>query len=388
MTERRCAVPELDVLRRLGDQIVPPTFEALRETAHRRTRRTRLAASLAVAASVAAMSATLLYVGRETDRRPEPAPAPAPTSRPLTDADGSTIHYGDRTVEAGGPVVELDVTDDGVGFRTEDGRIWFTDGSTIDPLGALGETGPGYRDSWPLLSRPGWMLSANAGSRLVWFEFPTLGRPEVVVYDTGTGEEVARDAIRLESGHTAVPALLSDRFVYWFKDPDSAEMPEDQSHVRYDPDTGEQSQITERDLLRDLDTEAAVRSVRLKGDGRWDSSGTFHYSDGMGQQMGVDLKKGVAGVDGVAPVGAGDMVAEDVRGEPFVFAPPPDYTDPNGVAWLVQWLDDQTVVVLSPLRQRTDLITCHLETRACEVATSAPTGIVAPDFGKSEFIGT
>jgi hypothetical protein len=141
-------------------------------------------------------------------------------------------------------------------------------------------------------------------------------------------------------------------------------------------------------VIADLDDEAAKRSIRLKGDGRLDSSGAFHYSDGMGQQMSLDLTKGAAGVDGVAPVGPGDMKAQDVNGEPFVFDPPPGYTDKSGVAWLVQWLDDQTVVVLSPLRQRTDLIVCHLGTHTCDVAASAPTGIVAPDFGTSEFIGS
>jgi hypothetical protein len=70
-----------------------------------------------------------------------------------------------------------------------------------------------------------------------------------------------------------------------------------------------------------------------------------------------------------------------------VFEPPPDYTANAGVGWLVQWLDDETVVVLSPLPQRTDLITCHLETRRCDVAVSTPPGIVAPDFGSSGYIG-
>jgi hypothetical protein len=380
---------ELDVLRRLGDQIVPPSFEALRETARRRARRTRVATSVAVAASVVAVTASTLYLGGDADRQVEPAPAPepAPSSRPLTYADGSTIHYGDQRIQAGGTVAELDVTDYGVGFRTADGRIWFTDGSTIDRLGALGETGPGYGDPWPLTSHPGWMLSSNTGSRLVWFEFRAPGEPEVVVYDTGTKEEVARDAVRLEPGHTAVPALLSDSYVYWFKDPNPDELPEDQTQVRYDPATAEQSPVTEGDVLRDLDTDAAVRSVRLKGDGRWDSSNAFHYSDGLGQQMGVDLRQGVAGVNGVAPVGGGDMVAEDVRGHPFAFEPPHGYTDKSGVAWLVQWLDDQTVVVVSPLRQGTDLLTCHLTTDTCEVAASAPTGIVVPALGKSQFLG-
>ena len=376
---------ELDVLRRLGDQIVPPPFEALRETARRRVRRARVATTVAVAAIVLAIIATTVYLGRDSDRRIEPAPAPA--VRLLTYADGSTIHYGELTVEADAPVVELDVTDDGVGFRTADGRIWFTDGSSTDRLGDLGETGPGYGDTWPLTSHPGWMLSPNTGSRLVWFEFPAPGEPEVVVYDTDTRREDARDTVGLEPGHTAVPALLSDRFVYWFRDPDPGEMPEDQALVRYDPATGERSRTTEQALLGDLDADAAARSVRLKGDGRWDSSDAFHYSDGMGQQVGLSLRKGVAGVNGVAPVGPGDMVAEDVDGRTFAFDPPPGYSATAGVAWLVQWLDDRTVVVLSPFRRSTNLIACHVETKTCEVAASAPAGIVAPDLGKSQFIG-
>jgi hypothetical protein len=380
---------ELDVLRRLGDQIVPPPFEALRETARRRVRRTRVA-SIAVAASVVAASLTTVYLGRDDDRRVEPAPpTPAPSSRPLTYADGSTIHYGDDSIEAEGPVVELDLTDYGVGFRTDDGRIWFSDGSTPAELGELGTTGPGYGDSnWPLTSHPNWMLSSNAGPRLVWFEFPSPGEPQIVVYDTGSGREVVRDTVALGPGHTAVPAELTERFVYWFKDPTSEEMPEDQVQFRYDPATREQSRITEPELLADLDEDAAERSVRLKGDGRWDTAPNgFHYSNGLGQQMGLDLQQGVAGINGVAPVGAGDMVAKDVDGRPFAFEPPSDYTDKSGVAWLVQWLDNQTVVVVSPLRDGTDLMACHLDTGRCEVAESAPVGIVVPELGKSRFIG-
>jgi hypothetical protein len=376
---------ELDALRRLGDQIAPPPFDALRETARRRTRGIRVATSIAVAAAVVVASGAAVLLGRDADSQIEPAPAP--TSRPLTYADGNTIHYGTHVFDAAGPVVELDVTDDGVGFRTDDGRIWFTDGSTPEQIGALGQTGPGYADPWPVTKHPGWILSANSGSRLVWFEFPRPGEPEVVVYDTGTEQEVVRDTVDLGPGHTAVPAWITDRYVYWFRDPSSEDLPEDQTQVRYDPATREQSRITETDLLADLDDEAAVRSVRLKEDGRADSTGRFHYSDGMELQMGVDLKKDVAGVDGVAPVGPGDMKVEDVTGQTFAFEPPPNYTARSGVAWLVQWLDDTTVVVLNPLRQSTDLIACHLDSHACEVAESASSGIVVPEFGKSQFIG-
>ena len=230
---------ELDVLRRLGDQIVPPPFRGpgrdrrVGEFGAPGWRRAWRSLSSSPCRPPPCSSGGTPTAGSSRRR--------LRSTRPLTYADGSTIHYGDRTVDAAGPVVELDVTDDGVGFRTDDGQIWFTDGSTIDRLGALGETGSGYRDPWPLTSHPSWMLSPNTGSRLVWFEFPAPGRPEVVVYDTGSGTEVAREVVQLGQGHTAVPATLTDRYVYWFKDPDPGEMPEDQAQVRYDPATGEQS---------------------------------------------------------------------------------------------------------------------------------------------------
>lgn len=378
---------ELDVLHSLGAELSPPPFEALRETAHRRDRAARVMGGVALVLSVTAASATAAYVTRDGDRDVQPAPAPAPTTRPLTYADGSTISYGDQVVEADGSVVELDLTDDGVAFRTDDGRIWFTDGSEVAPLGQLGDTGPGYEDPWPMMSRPGWMLSANDGSRLVWFEFPEPGSPEVVVYDTSSMSEVARDPVRLGPGRTSVPDLVSERFVYLFTDPDPDRTAPDQTLVRYDPVTGEQVGVGEAEVLQDLDADAAVRSVRLKGDDRSEKLRGFHYSDGMGLQMGLDLQPDVAGATGVAPVGPGDMVAEGVDGRPFAFEPPPDGRARSGVAWLVQWLDDQTVVVVNPLRRGTDLLACHLDTASCEVAVSAPAGIVVPDFGEAGFIG-
>src|SRR3954449_803523 len=111
---------ELDVLRRLGDQIVPPPFDALRQTARRRARRTRVAASAVVAAVVAVSGAAVLL---SRDPEPRVEPAPAPSTRELTYADGSTIHYGDRTVEADGAVVELNVPDAGGGARGGGRRI-------------------------------------------------------------------------------------------------------------------------------------------------------------------------------------------------------------------------------------------------------------------------
>ncbi len=97
---------DLDLLRRLGDDLVPPPLDLLRETARSRDRRTAAAAALVAAAAVAGIAAgALLLAPDEAGREPQPTETPtqiAPTSRPLTYADGATIHYGDRTVDAGG----------------------------------------------------------------------------------------------------------------------------------------------------------------------------------------------------------------------------------------------------------------------------------------------
>src|SRR3954451_12582448 len=105
----------------------------------------------------------------------------------------------------------------------------------------------------------------------------------------------------------------------------------------------------------------------------------------MGQQLKLGLRQGSAGVSGVGPVGGGEMIAQDVDRRPFVFEPPRNYTDKSGIAWLVQWIDNQTVVVLSPLRDGTDLITWPLDNGRCQVAVSAPAGVVVPDYGRSQF---
>lgn len=369
-------MPDLDVLRRLGDQILPPPLEVLRETARTRDRRRAVSVVIACLVALVILAATAFATVLGHDGPPQPiGPLPRPDHRPLTYADGATIHYGNRSVTADGPVVELDLTDDGVGFRTADGRIWFTDGSGADQVGTLGRPGPGFDDPWPLLRHPGWVVSANEGSRLSWFEFPSPGQPQVVVYDTAMRKEVARDPVPLEPGHTASPALVSQRFVYWYLDAGSGNEVADTRHVRYDPTTGELTRTTYRDVLDDLRRDASARTVLL---GSQDCGGTCPPLE---PEDGTSLQICVCGKEGIHPQGAGDATWEDVSGKPFAFDPIPGYAGENGVAWLVQWIDDHTVVVVNPLRERDDLLTCDLDTHACTVAVSASTTIVVPELG-------
>jgi hypothetical protein len=144
---------ELDLLRGLGDQIVPPPLDDLRQTARGRDRRTT--AALAAGSALVVTLATVLLLDRDTHSSPEPVGPPAPSSRPLTYAVGSEVHYGDQIVGTSGTVLELDLTDEGAVVRTDDAGIWFTDGSGLDRLGTLGKPG-----SLPTYWRPrrGWRL--------------------------------------------------------------------------------------------------------------------------------------------------------------------------------------------------------------------------------------
>ena len=250
---------ELELLRRLGDEITPPALDELRAIARKRDRARSwlLAATSAVAVAAVAVGAFLIDPdgGNST---PEPAPAPEErTTRPLTYADGTAIHHGDATIEAPSRVVELDLTDEGVAFRTADGRLWFADGSSVEELGAVGDPGPAYGpDSWPLLWMPSWMVSGNAGSRLAWFEFVRPGEPEVVVYDTRAREIVTRTAVDVGDGGWAAPYSVDEESAYWFLDPDEladANVPQ----VRLDLTTNTQATVTAEDYLAGLGRGAA-----------------------------------------------------------------------------------------------------------------------------------
>ena len=71
-------------------------------------------------------------------KTPDPSESTAvDDGRPLVYAAGSTIHYGDKTVDVGRIVDFVEATDDGVVYVTENDhrRLWFTDGSFHKRIG-------------------------------------------------------------------------------------------------------------------------------------------------------------------------------------------------------------------------------------------------------------
>ena len=82
----------------------------------------------------------------------------------------------------------------------------------------------------------------------------------------------------------------------------------------------------------------------------------------------------------VVPEGEQPLVVLDgLTDKGFRFSAPPEYPETIPV-WLVQWLDDDSVVLQADQDDRIDLLECQVSTGACEVALEAPSDAVVPEL--------
>jgi len=370
---------DLDLLRSLGGEIVAPPFHALREIARRRTRQRATATVGSAAAAVAIVAgATFLTAGDdENSTEPIGPPDAGSTTHPLTYAQGTTIHYGDQTVTAPAAAVELDVTDDGVVARTEDGGIWFTDGTDIEQVGTLGEPTPEMEEppgGFPPPT-PGFVVSPNTGSQAAWFEFPQPGEPVLVVFDTHAREESLRTTIELGPSGYAALASVTESSAYWFTSREPEILGDDVllPDARVDLATGKQETVTTKAFEAETQVPNTPRTMMLNhAEGKQPVK--YWIAEGIYWQF--DVTK-----DRVEPQGAQPLDARDGgTGKRFAFDAPAGYPEaaPN---WLTQWLDDDTVVVTVNRGGHDDLLECHFSTGACTVAVRVPEEAVMPEIG-------
>jgi hypothetical protein len=360
---------DLDLLRRLGDQIVPPPLDELRATARRRGRRTAVVTACAAAAAVAVVLVTAHEWSTESHSAP-PVKEPEVHARPMTYAVGDVVHYGPTTVTMPGRVVELDLTDDGVVARVEDGGIWFTDGAEPEQTGDVGESAWG--DSlWN--HYVGRMVSGNSGSLVAWLEFPHPWFPKAVVYDTDAGREIIRSPIDPRGTGSATGLFSVDPdAVYGFTD---LTFGEDLSpNWRIDTTTGEQSPETLEHYQRSL-AASATRTVLVSNH---PDPASFVPFDGLLLFAIKDSRvEPVEELDRGRPY----FVLDGRTGRDFRFSVPADYPDTEDVA-LVQWSDDDTVVLHAERADGADLLECRVSTATCAVSVQVPSGAVVPEIGK------
>lgn len=345
----------------------------------RTTRRNRVGAAAAVIAALIAAASIVVTIDPSP---PEPVgpPYPVDTTHPLTYALGTTVHYGEKTVEAPAEVVEVDVTDAGVVVRTTDGRIWFTEGEVLEQVGTLGVRGPAFENprfpgtgaSW------GFVVSDNVGTRAAWLEFPQPGEPELVVFDTEHAEETARVSLGVEPGSYALLSDVTDRYGYWFSFPDVGE--ETFPDRRVDLATGETREVTEEEYAADQPVINTPRTLMVShADTKAGETPNYRWIQ-PGTMRGFEVRNGR-----VEPLGLySPFDARDGgTGQRFAFTAPEGY--PNAEPGdLVQWLDDDTVVLAYDRGGERDLLECRHSTGACTLAQSLPASAVLPEANGPE----
>ena len=355
---------DLDQLRALGDQLLPPPLDSLREVALRRTRRMATIALVAVVVVTVGLTVALRGI-RGGDDVQQPTGPVLDGTRHLAYAEGATIHLGDSVVQLPAPVAEIDMTDAGAVVRTDDDRIWFTDGDRLSQVGEIGAPGAAYENGErPTYSPNGWVVSGNTGSLAAWFEFPTPGAPVLVVYDTASQETVVdRQALTVRGETWELLQSVTDAAAYWFVDPGVDDVV---PAGRLDLSTGRQTLIGRARYVAELPAEGSARTLVNNDDGTW----PFAVMDGVGQQFGVE--------DGrFTPVGGGDFrVWDGLTGEPVQYEAPPGYRSP--MAFLAQWIDDDTVVLRATVKNGRDLLVCRNSTHACTVAVSGSSSLTVP----------
>ena len=312
-----------------------------------------ITASVGIAGVVLAVLAGVASYSVREDAGPGPVKKPEPTAvnRPLVYAEGRTIHYGDKTYDAGRAVDFVEATDDGFVYITDDSpRLWFTDGSYA--ASRIGLVAPGHVGAYPV-------LTANPGSLVAWEYAPTPAtQREIVVYDTD------RHKIVTSPLGDSLVAINGDR-VYWRRGDDL---------MRFDQSDGTEEAVSLGSLRADLASNP--RMLVIDGstpdvDGDAVMAQRLAYFKLVGRRLVAtdSISRGVHG-NSTEPTTLAD-------GRQLRLTVPPGYEGAEGTLAAVQWLDDGHLVLFAyhehnefP-RHVGDFLTCPVPTGTCRVVVPA-----------------
>ncbi len=385
-----------DLLRRSADAIAEPRVDVagLVARAERLQRRRRLAIGSTTAGLVAAIVAGVFAVrgGQPRELAPAPSPSRSPSppssvavdptgSRPLVYAEGSTVHVGDETFDAGGTVVFLDATDDGVVFMTgcswprpactEDtdddwssDTLWFNDGSTTVAIGRAPTEHIGVFE----------VTAANPGSLVVWADATSRKGAWVrrfVAYDTSRREVVAQVPY---TGVYNTVLHVDDRHIFynpdtgspgcWVIDIQRCDAPH---LLSYDLEAGTTERITQGALENVMRTRPRIFVL---AEPRGDTGSVFTARRMVRfNQVGRRLQ---------AVDSNGDPTAVTLTtGEVVALRLPDGYQAPGDEMPVVQWLDDDHVVLFpnqgggDAPDHVGDLLRCRLPDGVCRLVVPA-----------------
>lgn len=311
--------------------------------------------AVAITAAVAlAVPAVVDSSAPDRSRSIQPAAAEFGERR-VTYAVGSTIHYGDQSINVSPHKVETFVqTDGGFVFTERSGEIFFTSGGDAEQIGFSGQ--PYGRQ----------LAADDSGSYVAWVDTrPRLA--EFVVYDTSTRSEVVRTSegntpTDTQVGEFELPMILAvdGQNAYWHSS---------EGITAWDLPTGTATVIAPQANYHWLQDVAAGQLARMTADTQRtvvsaDPAATAPVFDGSFADLSPAAKYIYTDVNDEAKVFDVQTSQEQTPGHdgyPFIF--------------LSQWLDDDKFVVVAikagnkesdPL----DLLTCTISAGKCTVAAT------------------
>ncbi len=347
MNERATAAggPELDL-------------EAIMSNGDRRIRRTRIGIGVGVtAALVTAAIAVPALIDRDTlggkDLQPV-TPTGGFVTRTQTYAVDTTIYYGDDAIDVSPhAVTSLVQTDFGFVFTSDRGDhddILFTDATKTTKIGETAQ-------------QQGTLLAADdSGAYVEWVDTEAKPRPEFVVYDTSTRQEVARTSegnqplsqIRDEFSLPVVHAIDGET-AYWHSSAGT---------VAYDLTNSSQ------EVLRPNTSASYLFDV---------AGGVFAYSSqDLSTAVNTELGQDRPFVPGIgepqlSPAGTYVMTMPKQGSKIFEVSTQRDVTpDPLkfGTVLLTQWIDDDSYVAIGTTgtsfsRDRLSMLVCRVSEGVC-----------------------
>jgi hypothetical protein len=378
-------------LKRHVDETAPPPFDVesivARGDARLRRRRAALVAASAGLVAIAIVTSVALTDSKQRSGPPVNTPTPSPTvkdasvDRPLTYAQGETIHYGDQIVETGRRVAAVDVVDAGVLYLNQARELWFTDGSETRRVESGADT-EGYE------AKP-----AELGSRIAWVRHKGDLPTEVVVYDAATHQVVLREPAGpsvwpehdANSPYAQVLLLTPDAVVVTYSDTNygPGRTSGQSRYVSYDLGTGRSAELSADEVDR-LQSAPPARTLGWRAragtpENVWGGDGNrlVPGADGFvvrGGILTVELFHDSAAVpyvaDPVDPV-TGDRLRIEV----------PARVHEGAELRLFQWLDDGVFALVGTSSRMHDvgpLLVCRVSDRQCRVAATGPSSFVLP----------
>jgi hypothetical protein len=361
----------------------PPDVEHLVARGEQRLRRRRVAALATAATAVVVMILGGLLVGGVDPKSSGPIDVPgrhdspeAAKIRKVLYADGipgRVMHFGDRVVKTGVAFAHIDMTDDGFVYTSGgyfgDHRLWFSDGGTPEQIPArVCRDGHGSGNT---------VRTANAGSLVVWFDCDGSAGQTLVVFDTGTGREVARQELEACPGDELGACTLDDVI---------------DGHVYFTSTfyrRGGTGRVAQRNLVFDVSTNRTTASTaqshaedvtaHSRGLVIGDSWSTGEATGGVGQRFVVAGRRLVPQVR--TSTGALEVAAafDTATMREVQIDLPSGYHRADGFT-LFEWLDDDTVALVAGVvgwpsgLGYGDILTCRLSTGLCDLSVRGREG--------------